>query len=275
MFHIYHLSIYSCFISIFRVGILLSKYKSGKIPKAFKIIPTFEDWGSILELTEPSNWTFNATFEATRVFISNLDPKMSEIFLVKYLLPKIRDNIKREKELNYHLYQSVRKSLYKPAAFFKGILLPICQDENSTLKEAAIIGSIVSKSSIPYLYSATALLQIANMPFTGVRAFFMRILIDKKYALPEKVILALLNYFDQTSIVASEGGRGEDLEELPVLWHQALLSFCQRYKLEFDDSSRNKIKSIITRRFHHQISKEIEEELASTSLIRFSNSMTE
>lgn len=29
-------------------------------------------------------------------------------------------------KLNYQLYEALKKSLYKPAAFFKGILFPIC-----------------------------------------------------------------------------------------------------------------------------------------------------
>jgi len=247
------------FIYNLRVGILLSRYKSGKIPKAFKIIPTFKDWESILDLTDPENWTFNATFEATKIFISGLDPKMSEIFLKKYLLPKVRANIKQEKDLNYHLYQSLRKSLYKPAAFFKSIVLAICQDEDSTLKEATIISSIVSKAHFPYLYPSTALLHLCNMPFNSVRAFFMRILIDKKYSLPETVISALINYFDQTSDDSDEN-------DLPVLWHQALLAFCQRYKLEISNENKHRILNVILKRkFHHQISLEIQEELSSST----------
>ena len=32
-----------------------------------------------------------------------------------------------DRKLNYHLYQALKKALYKPAAFFKGILLPLCE----------------------------------------------------------------------------------------------------------------------------------------------------
>ena len=31
------------------------------------------------------------------------------------------------RKLNYHYYQSLKKAMYKPAAFFKGILLPLCE----------------------------------------------------------------------------------------------------------------------------------------------------
>ena len=43
------------------------------------------------------------------------------------LLDKVRDDIAENKKLNYHLYMALKKSLYKPGAFFKGLLFPLCQ----------------------------------------------------------------------------------------------------------------------------------------------------
>jgi hypothetical protein len=43
------------------------------------------------------------------------------------LLTKVRDDIAEHKRLNYHLYLAVKKSLFKPSAFFKGFLLPLCE----------------------------------------------------------------------------------------------------------------------------------------------------
>jgi essential nuclear protein 1 len=48
-------------------------------------------------------------------------------FYEAILLPRIRNDIKYNKRLHFALYQAMKKSLYKPAAFFKGILLPLCQ----------------------------------------------------------------------------------------------------------------------------------------------------
>jgi essential nuclear protein 1 len=39
-----------------KVGLLLSRYRSGKLPKAFKIIPSFPNWEEILYLTNPAAW---------------------------------------------------------------------------------------------------------------------------------------------------------------------------------------------------------------------------
>lgn len=34
-------------------------------------------------------------------------------------------------KLNVHLYEALKKALYKPAAFFKGILFPLCEVSES------------------------------------------------------------------------------------------------------------------------------------------------
>ena len=45
---------------------VLSKYRSGKLPKAFKIIPALSNWEHILYITEPETWTAAAMYQATR-----------------------------------------------------------------------------------------------------------------------------------------------------------------------------------------------------------------
>ena len=60
-----------------RVGEALQRYKSGKLPKALKVIPTLKNWEEILECTNYEEWSHNATLQATRIFVSNLDPERS------------------------------------------------------------------------------------------------------------------------------------------------------------------------------------------------------
>jgi hypothetical protein len=176
---------------------LLKKYRSGKLPKAFKILPSLTNWENILYLTEPDSWSAAAVYQATRIFASNLNAKMAQRFYSLVLLPRIRDDIVEYKRLNFHLYMALRKALFKPAAFFKGILLPLCESRNCTLREAIIIGSVLAKNSIPMLHSAAALLKIAEMDYSGANSIFIRILLDKKYALPYRVIDAIVNHFVQ------------------------------------------------------------------------------
>lgn len=109
----------------------LARYRSGKIPKAFKIIPRLHAWEEILVLTNPPMWSKQATREATRIFCSNLREAMAQRFLCTVLLPAVRDDVAENKKLNYHLYMALKKALFKPGAFFKGIYLPLALDVSS------------------------------------------------------------------------------------------------------------------------------------------------
>jgi essential nuclear protein 1 len=61
----------------------------------------------------------------------------------------------------------------------------------------------------------------------GPNSLFIRVLIDKKYELPYKVVDALVFHFIRLSNTYKAKTRG-DSDKLPVLWHQSLLAFCQR-----------------------------------------------
>lgn len=72
------------------------------------------------------------------------------------------------------------------------------------------------------LHASACLMKVSMMPYSGSTSIFMKALINKKYALPYLVIDAVVNHFH--SFLGEE-------ERLPVLWHQCLLLFCQRYAL--------------------------------------------
>ena len=129
----------------------MARYRSGRLPKAFKLIPTLANWDEILYLTEPDNWSPQAVRAATRIFASNLNAKMAQRFYNIILLPHIRSDFEEHKKLNWHLYMALKKAVFKPAAFYKGIVLPLCESRTCTLREATIIGSIIVKVIISSL----------------------------------------------------------------------------------------------------------------------------
>jgi essential nuclear protein 1 len=49
-----------------------------------------------------------------------------------------------------------------------------------------IFTSVLRRSSLPVLHSAAALLRLAQLEYCGTTSFFIRVLLDKKYALPYK-----------------------------------------------------------------------------------------
>jgi len=239
-------SVYNC------LGEILSKYRAGKLPKAFKVIPALTNWEEVLHCTQPDTWTAAAMFQATRLFASNLNVKMAQRFFNLVLYPRVRDDIAEYKRLNYHLYMALKKALFKPAAFFKGILLPLCESKSCSLREAVIIGSVLAKTSIPVLHSAAVMLKIAEMDYTGANSIFLRILLDKKYALPFRVIDALVYHFLRFQT---------DNRELPVLWHQAFLTFVQRYKGDIASEQKEALLELCKKHQHYQITAEVRREL--------------
>jgi essential nuclear protein 1 len=233
------------------VGDVLKTYTSGKLPKAFNIIPATENWEDLLEITKPEQWSPQAMYEGTVMFSSNLNATLAEKFYTRCLLPSIRNDIKKNKKLNIHYYKCLKKAIFKPSAFFKGLIIPLARDCNA--KEASIIGSILKKCSIPVTHSSACIMKfLEEKDMRMGYLFFMKILLLKKYALPTPVKSALVNYF-YDFINRSE--------RLPVLWHQTLLIFVQIYKFDLTEEERNKIKVLINKQNHHLITEDIIREL--------------
>ncbi|KAF9569439.1 cell adhesion protein byn-1 [Agrocybe pediades] len=245
-----------------KIGMLLKSYKSGPLPKLFKVIPSLPAWARMLALTHPENWSPHACYAATKIFISNMKPAQAQLFLGVVLLDAVREDIRENKKMNVHYYGALKKSLYKPGAFFKGIIFPLL-DQGCTLKEATIIASILARTKVPVLHASAALLRIAEMDYTGPNSLFIRVLLDKKYELPYKVVDAIVFHFIRLSNSYKAKTRG-DAEKLPVLWHQSLLVFAQRYASDLTPDQKDALLDVIRATPHPQISPEIRRELVNS-----------
>lgn len=261
-----------------RIGLILSRYKSGKLPKPFKIIPTLPQWEDLLAITRPESWTPNACYEATKIFVSS-NPFVVRRFLETVILDHVRGDIYETKKLNVHLYKALQKATYKPAAFFKGFLFPLISSGTCTLREAHIISSVLTRVSIPVLHSAAALMRLTEIAAEqasvsteggGATNIFIRILLEKKYALPYKVIDNLVFHFlrfrttdpqiNDEELQGLNGSGTKDLK-LPVLWHQSLLAFAQRYRNDITEDQREALLDLLLVRGHRQIGPEVRREL--------------
>ncbi len=239
------------------VGEVLRTYTSGKLPKAFNILSSTEDWEDLVNITEPYNWTPQAMYNAVIQF-SSADSTIGTIFFEKYLVPAIKSDIKKNKKLNIHYYNCLKRALFKPSAFFKGIILPMSKSLSG--REASIIGSILRKCSIPNNHASAAIVKLSQLcqnDKKGVSVgalFFMRLLLVKKYALPKEVkdclVIFFMSYYDF------------DKNKLPVLWHQTLLCFVQHYKLDLTEEEKINLKDLNNRIGHHIIQSEISKELS-------------
>eukprot|EP00588_Corethron_pennatum_P003958 CAMPEP_0194291324 /NCGR_PEP_ID=MMETSP0169-20130528/43194_1 /TAXON_ID=218684 /ORGANISM="Corethron pennatum, Strain L29A3" /LENGTH=469 /DNA_ID=CAMNT_0039039173 /DNA_START=130 /DNA_END=1539 /DNA_ORIENTATION=+ len=249
------------------IGRILGRYTAGKLPKAFKVIPSLSNWEEVLYLTRPDGWSPQAMYAATRIFASNLNPKMAQRFYNLVLLDAVRADVHANKKLNYHYYAALKKALYKPAAFFKGILLPLCAAGDCSLREAAVIASVLRKASIPVHHSAVAIHKLSQMDYSGATSVFLRTLLDKKYSLPAPAVRSVVRHFG--SFVGNP-------RELPVLWHQCLLVFVQRYKNELGgEEDRAVMKEVLKEHFHPKITPEVRRELFGYKQERGGNALVE
>merc|ERR1719491_2876271 len=242
-----------------KLGVVMKTYRSGKLPKAFKVIPLVANWEELLFLTSPHTWSPNATYEATKIFASNLNGKMVQRFYSLVLLENVRDNIGKYKKLNCHLYRAVKKAIFKTSAFFRGFLLPLAED--ATAREAVVIGSILSKCSINNLDAAAAIMKLTHMDYEVGTGFFIKTLLAKKYALPTQVINAMIGFFIK---FADEGFDDEDIDseddvpssayagtgeqegkQMPVMWHQTLLTLVQCYRPYLTAANCLKLRALI------------------------------
>jgi len=253
-----------------QVGQILSTWTHGKLPKLFKVIPSLNNWQDVLYVTQPENWTPHVVYEATKLFVSNLQSKQAEKFVEEVLLERFRSDIETNEDhsLNYHVYRALKKSLYKPGAFFKGFLFPLVQT-GCSVREATIAGSVLAKVSIPALHSSVALNYLLNLDFTPATTVFIRILLEKKYALPYQIIDNCVFYFMKFRIVNDSSMIDEEEEKkskaqapvLPVVWHKAFLAFAQRYKNDITEDQRDFLLETVRQRGHRDIGPEIRREL--------------
>jgi len=191
------------------------------------------------------------------------------------ILDRVREDIRETKKLNVHLYKALKKSLYKPAAFFKGFLFPLVSGGTCTLREAHIISSVLVRVSIPVLHSAAALLRLTEIAAeqtsvstesAGATNVFIRVLLEKKYALPYKVIDSLVFHFLRFRVNPATSGRDTEAlaardAKLPVLWHQCLLAFAQRYRNDITEDQREALLDLLLVRGHKDIGPEVRREL--------------
>lgn len=90
------------------------------------------------------------------------------------------------------------------------------------------------------------------MDYTGPTSVFIKVLIDKKYALPFKVVDALVFHFLRFKSIQ---------EELPLLWHKALLCFAERYRNDITEDQRDALLDLLLAKGHPLVGPEIRRQL--------------
>ena len=98
------------------------------------------------------------------------------------------------------------------------------------------------------------MLKLAEMEYNGANSIFLRLLLDKKYALPFRVLDALVAHFLSFR---------NEKRLLPVLWHQSLLTMAQRYKADLAYEQKAALLELLKIQTH-QVTAEIRRELQNS-----------
>ncbi|SBT76980.1 essential nuclear protein 1, putative [Plasmodium ovale] len=229
------------------IGEELSHYKTGKLHQALTILVKSPRWFELLMLTKPKKWTNQATFEVTKLFSSGLKEKEVAVYYEFILLPILLEYIERNKKLDSILYKTVIKALYKSKAWFKGILYPLLQRE-CTKKQIIIFGSVIQKMSVSINAVTYGLNEIFTFPWNAGISYILSIFLNKKYAFSKEFIDKCVDYFVKFQ---------NSPDCLTINWHKSLLLLVKNYRALIDDTQTEKLRHLIKRKNHHQISSEI------------------
>lgn len=93
------------------------------------------------------------------------------------------------------------------------------------------------------------------MEYSGSNSMIIKIFLDKRYALPYRVIDTLVDHFVRFV---------EHKEKLTVVWHKALLTFCARYKTDLTKEQKNMLLFLCKKQYHEKITPEVRRELENT-----------
>jgi len=106
------------------------------------------------------------------------------------------------------------------------------------------------------LHAGAALVKLSEQEYSGALSHFIKILLNKKYSLPSKVIESVAGHFSRF---------GMDERKMPVLWHQALLVFVENYSSCLPPNTKEDFRELLKVQFHHQITPEIRKYLFPNS----------
>jgi essential nuclear protein 1 len=144
------------------------------------------------------------------------------------------------KKLNVHLYDSLKKAMYKTNAWFKGVMLELC-GEGTLLRETKVIESLLSKMSIPVISASVAMLKLMDLPPSTPAFHYLSALLNKHYTLPKRVLSRLTEY-----LLGFQNYEGE----LSIVWQGLLLTLSKQYSQSLDEMTKAALQQLSKEKSH-------------------------
>nr|AAW25277.1 SJCHGC09292 protein [Schistosoma japonicum] len=232
---------------------VLRHYRSGLYRKTVKMLPHLVGWDSLLEMLKPLEWSVHVYPRSSRY----LHPRVTNqhiTFYESYLLPKVKQDIKENRRLCFHLFEALIASMFRPEEFISGVYLPWVQSEMSKT-EGIILSNLIKRATLKSRFAAVALALTLEEDFSIPRSMVVETFIAKKYHLPEAAVLRIINYFisfdkDCTTYFTDE-------KRMPLTWFKSLLVFLEFYRHCVNPSQREKLLKLCRRHEHPEITPEI------------------
>lgn len=233
-----------------QLGSVLRLYKSGKLPKAVNAVASQQipDWFELLEMSEPENWSPNAVKAVTVLFAQSAGDSKLEKFYYEILLEYIREKLETMKKLPAVLFQALFAAARRPKCFIKGILLPLSQEPQCTMKEARVISTIITKVRLPRDHANAFTIKVCSGEVSVTRTIFIARMISKGQPLAIQAIDAIVAYFLAFQNVD---------EPQPLLWHKAMLEFAKKYGKDVTEEQRVALATLFEKHKHDKVTPEI------------------
>jgi essential nuclear protein 1 len=178
-----------------RASLFLKVYKSGKMPKIIKLMPSLKNFEEIIWLTRPDIWSDQAIFSVTHSFISKLDKNQMGRFFSLVLAPRFQETIFNSNRYSIHIQKTMKMSTRFPSVFFSSVFLPMCESKNCSLKEGAVLGMILSNYHFNPSSILSVLIRLLKPPVTPVKCLLMRTILCKNYIIPHRTLDLLVDFF--------------------------------------------------------------------------------
>jgi essential nuclear protein 1 len=178
-----------------RTSLFLKVYRSGKMPKIIKVLPSFKNFEEIMWLTRPDIWSDQAILSITRSFLPKLDKIQISRFFSLVLAPRFQETIFNRDLISIHIQKAIKLSSNFPFVFFSSLILPICESKNCSIKEGAMLGSIISKYHFAPSIIMVVLVRLLKKPITSSKCILCRIIVGKNYLIPHRIIDLLVDFF--------------------------------------------------------------------------------
>jgi len=178
-----------------RTSLFLKVYKSGKIPKIIKLLPSLKNFEEILWLTRPDIWSDQAIFSITRSILPKLDKVQMSRFFSLVLTPRFQETIFNSSQYSIHIQKTIKISIRFSTVFLSSVFLPLCESKSCSVKEGAVLATIISKYHFNPSLLFSVLLRMLKPPITSIKCMIMRAILCKNYVVPHRILDSLVDFF--------------------------------------------------------------------------------